>query len=250
MSTAIASAGVMLPTSASTPVPAVLQPPSGVSGGGPGAMQAILEQLHGALGAVLGALQGMQAVSGGGAAAAGCGCSQAKAATGALGAPSAAAGPGAPAAPQAPRTQQAGSDWKAAGGTRLQSPLPGAKLTSHYGEVSSIRNHRPHSGTDFAKPQGTPILSAAPGRVAKVGFEEGGLGHFIEVDHGNGWATRYGHMVEKPPLEEGAVVAAGAPIGRVGSSGNSTGPHLHFMVLHDGKHVNPEPYLNGERTIG
>lgn len=263
MCTMIAPAGAMPPsTPGESTVPAVLQPTGvgGVTGGGAAELQPLIEQLHGALGSVLGALEGAQAIGGGGgAAASGCGCSQASAGTGALGAPPAEqAAPAARDAPReaAPRRQEAArpreatGDWKAATGTKLTSPLPGGRLTSRYAEVSSIRNNRPHTGTDLAKPQGAPILAAAAGRVAKVGFQEGGLGHFIEIDHGNGWTTKYGHMVEGSHLQVGATVAAGVPIGKVGSTGNSTGPHLHFEVAKDGRHQNPEPFLDGQKTIG
>jgi murein DD-endopeptidase MepM/ murein hydrolase activator NlpD len=254
-----------MPPQGTTPVPGLLQPTGangGVSGGGPTAdLQAALEQLWSAIGALRGALEGAQSITGGGGGAgagSGCGsgnCCGGHAGAGALGAPIPMGASGAPRTSGGDDDDRAGraegaSEFRAApAGTRLVHPLKGAKLTSHYGEVSSIRNHRPHSGTDFALPSGAPIAAAAPGRVSKVGFESGGLGHFVELDHGNGWTTRYGHMLEKPPVAQGAVVGAGDAIGKVGSTGNSTGPHLHFMVLRNGKHENPMPFLEGARTF-
>ncbi len=249
-----------------TPIPAILQPTSvgGVSGGGPTGspdLTSALQAVHGALGSLNGALQAIQGggalgappVTGGGAT--GCGCQQVTQGAGALGAPEApkveeskpdkpaeAPKPPAPAAP-------ASGPGQAPAGFKIKHPLPGAKLTSNYGEVSSIRGGRPHTGMDLAKPSGTPILSAAPGKVLETGFQSGGLGNYIYVDHGNGWVTRYGHMVSGSPFKKGDVVDAGQEIGKVGSTGNSTGPHLHFMVVKDGKVVNPAPFVNGEKTF-
>lgn len=122
-------------------------------------------------------------------------------------------------------------------------------MSSPYGDNSAFRGGRGHSGTDFAKAEGSPIVAAAAGTIAKVGFEADGLGHYVEIDHGNGWATRYGHMVDVPPVKQGDAVQAGGHIGDVGSTGNSTGPHVHFMVLKDGKHEDPQPFLDGAKTF-
>ena len=259
-----------LSTDGVTPIPSILQPSTdvgGVSGGGPTGtpeLQAALEAVHGAIGSLSGALQAIQGggavgtppVTGGGAG--GCGCGQVAQGPAQLGANGGveAAKPDAPKdepKPDAPKpaapAPPANGPGQAPAGFKIKNPLPGAKLTSHYGEVASIRGGRPHTGTDLAKPSGTPILSAAPGKVLEVGFQDGGLGNYIYVDHGNGNVTRYGHMVGKSPLKKGDTVDAGTEIGKVGSTGNSTGPHLHFMVVQNGKTVNPEPFLNGEKTF-
>lgn len=98
-----------------------------------------------------------------------------------------------------------------------------------------------HAGLDFRGPIGTPIFAAAKGRVSFVGVKQG-YGNCIEIDHGNGLMTRYAHMsrfVARP----GQMVEAGASIGAIGSTGRSTGPHLHFEVrIHD-RPVNPRPFL-------
>ncbi len=256
-----------------TPIPGIPQPSTdvgGVSGGGPTGtpdLQAALEALHGAIGSLNGALQAMQGanaagtppVTGGGAG--GCGCGQVTQGPAQLGGadggidaekPSEAKRDEAHAHAHKPapdNVQGASGPGLAPPGFKLKHPLPGGRLTSHFAEVSSIRNNRPHSGVDYAKPSGTPILSAAPGKILDVGFQSGGLGNYVYVDHGNGWVTRYGHMVEKSPLKKGDVVDAGMQIGKVGSTGNSTGPHLHFMVVKNGTVVNPEPFVNGEKSF-
>src|SRR5690606_6807240 len=128
-----------------------------------------------------------------------CGQAQAVAGAGALGAPMAGADspPDAPA--PAPAPAAAVKPDAAPAGYKIKHPLPGAKLTSSFGEVSSIRNNRPHGGTDRAKPTGTPVLAAAPGRVVSVDFgvkgDTGGSGggNMVTIDHGNGWFTRYAH---------------------------------------------------------
>src|SRR5690606_11033687 len=109
----------------------------------------------------------------------------------------------------------------------------------------SVLQH--HWGTDMAAPSGTPIRSFAGGVVTQAGWLGQG-GNVVIVHHGNGMATRYHHM-SKIDAQVGQVVAPGQQIGRIGSTGYSTGPHLHFMVLRNGKDINPEPYLFGKQSI-
>ncbi len=98
-----------------------------------------------------------------------------------------------------------------------------------------------HAGLDFRGPVGAPIYAAAKGRVSFVGVKQG-YGNCIEIDHGNGLLTRYAHM-SAFRARPGQVVTAGAVIGAIGSTGRSTGPHLHFEVrIHD-RPVNPRPFL-------
>jgi murein DD-endopeptidase MepM/ murein hydrolase activator NlpD len=98
-----------------------------------------------------------------------------------------------------------------------------------------------HAGLDFRGPIGAPIFAAAKGRVSFVGVKQG-YGNCVEVDHGNGLMTRYAHM-SAFRAQVGQAVAAGQVIGQIGSSGRSTGPHLHFEVrIHD-RPVNPRPFL-------
>lgn len=98
-----------------------------------------------------------------------------------------------------------------------------------------------HSGVDIAPRSGTPIRVADGGYVTFTGYQ-GGYGNFIIVDHGNGLVTRYAHC-SSINVSQGQTVSAGTVIGAVGSTGRSTGPHLHFEVLSGGSFVNPLSYL-------
>jgi len=98
-----------------------------------------------------------------------------------------------------------------------------------------------HSGLDFRAPYSSPILSAADGAVSFVG-NKAGYGRVVEVDHGSGMVTRYAHM-SRFDVKSGMRVTAGQIIGRIGNSGRSTGPHLHFEVRINGRAVNPRPFL-------
>lgn len=104
-----------------------------------------------------------------------------------------------------------------------------------------------HNGLDFRGPIGTPILSAAPGRVSAVGWQ-GGYGQTIEVDHGQGIVTRYAHL-SGFEAKVGDIVAAGDKIGRMGSTGRSTGSHLHFEVRINGAAVNPRRFLEINQDV-
>ena len=97
-----------------------------------------------------------------------------------------------------------------------------------------------HDGVDIAKPYGTPVYPARSGRVTQAGWHEG-YGQLIEVRHPNGEVTRYGHL-SKITIKVGDIVVRGKTmIGRVGSTGISTGPHLHFEVRDkNGKAKNPQ----------
>ncbi|MGO4869003.1 MAG: peptidoglycan DD-metalloendopeptidase family protein [Roseiarcus sp.] len=98
-----------------------------------------------------------------------------------------------------------------------------------------------HPGVDLVQEYGSEIHATAAGRVVHAG-PMGGYGNMVEIDHGNGLATRYGHMSEIL-VEEGQEVKAGAVLGRLGSTGRSTGPHLHYEVRVDGEPVDPERFL-------
>jgi len=99
-----------------------------------------------------------------------------------------------------------------------------------------------HEGVDFMAEPGTPIKAAAGGIVVYSDIHSG-YGNMIEVDHGNGLVSRYAHA-SKRLVKEGDVVLRGQKIGEVGSTGRSTGPHLHFEVLLNGTPQNPTRYLN------
>ncbi len=96
---------------------------------------------------------------------------------------------------------------------------------------------RMHNGLDIAAPEGTPVRAAADGRVTFAGWKEG-YGYFVEIDHGDGLVTRYGHNRENS-VEVGQRVARGQIIAKVGSTGLSTGPHVHFEVVRNGRPTDP-----------
>ena len=106
-----------------------------------------------------------------------------------------------------------------------------------------------HTGIDFRGDTGDPIRATASGTVTIAGWS-GGYGKMVEIDHGNGLVTRYGHLSETD-VDVGDTVRAGAVVGRLGSTGRSTGPHLHYEVRVKGEAVDPQKYLDaGERWFG
>ncbi|MGQ0520740.1 MAG: peptidoglycan DD-metalloendopeptidase family protein [Actinomycetota bacterium] len=125
----------------------------------------------------------------------------------------------------------------------LSSPLPGSPVTSMFGSRLHpiFATVRMHDGVDFAAVQGTPIRAAAGGTVVSAAVR-GGYGNATIVNHGNGLATLYAHQSEMFVIA-GSSVKAGQVIGAVGSTGFSTGPHLHFEVRVQGVPVDPLPYL-------
>ncbi|MBK6412116.1 M23 family metallopeptidase [Sphingopyxis sp.] len=104
-----------------------------------------------------------------------------------------------------------------------------------------------HAGLDFRGPIGTPILAAAPGRISFVG-QKSGYGNVVEVDHGQGILTRYAHL-SGFTSKVGAQVAAGQQIAKMGSTGRSTGSHLHFEVRLNGVAVNPRRFLEAKADV-
>ena len=99
-----------------------------------------------------------------------------------------------------------------------------------------------HPGIDLAGAYGTPIYATADGTVLRAGWNNGGYGNMVELDHGRGIVTRYGHM-SAVLVHAGDHVTRGQQIGRMGSTGRSTGNHLHYEVRIDGKPVNPIPFM-------
>lgn len=100
-----------------------------------------------------------------------------------------------------------------------------------------------HDGLDIAAPSYTPIHAAAAGTVVAAGWCDCGLGYYVEIDHGNGVHTLYGHMAEQPYVSVGQQVSQGETIGPVGATGLATGPHVHFMVKINGVAQDPQQYL-------
>ena len=130
----------------------------------------------------------------------------------------------------------------------LRRPVRHAHVTSGFGtrvDPFTGRGAR-HEGIDFEARFGTPVRATAPGRVVVAGFR-GGYGRMVEIDHGNGVHTRYGHL-SALLVHRGQRVAAGQAVGREGSSGRSTGPHVHYEVRVDDVAIDPAPLLRvGER---
>lgn len=103
-----------------------------------------------------------------------------------------------------------------------------------------------HPGVDFSAPSGTPILAAANGTIIAAG-KDAAYGKYVKIEHADGFTTKYGHA-RKLHVKEGQIVARGQMIAEVGSTGRSTGPHLHYEVLLDGRHINPINLLKKPRT--
>lgn len=102
-----------------------------------------------------------------------------------------------------------------------------------------------HAGVDFAGAEGSPVVAVAGGVVTHAG-KRWGYGRLVEITHGDGYVTRYGHSSEIL-VEEGQIVRRGDQIAKMGSSGRSTGPHVHLEVLKDGKAINPWKFVQAER---
>ncbi|MBQ3111486.1 MAG: M23 family metallopeptidase [Firmicutes bacterium] len=118
-------------------------------------------------------------------------------------------------------------------------PISGT-ITSRYG----VRSRGWHTGLDVATKYGTDILACESGTVTFSGNTRGGYGYMVKIDHGDGLETYYAHMTSKLEVEEGDYVERGQVIGHEGSTGNSTGPHLHLEVRIDGVAVDPLLYLD------
>jgi murein DD-endopeptidase MepM/ murein hydrolase activator NlpD len=126
----------------------------------------------------------------------------------------------------------------------VRKPVLGdAEITSSFGMRIDpfLKQLALHTGLDFRADPGDPVRAAAAGKVTQAGYN-GGYGLMVEIDHGNGLVTRYAHL-SAVLIGEGATVAAGAIVGRVGTTGRSTGPHLHYEVRLNGEAVDPGRYL-------
>jgi murein DD-endopeptidase MepM/ murein hydrolase activator NlpD len=122
-------------------------------------------------------------------------------------------------------------------------PLRAYSISSGFG----MRYHpllggqRFHSGLDFPAPTGTAVLATAPGAVSFAGWY-GGYGLCVAVDHGNGYMTLFAHL-SALSINQGVVVSPGTALGQVGSTGQSTGPHLHYEVRYNGRPIDPRGFL-------
>jgi len=133
------------------------------------------------------------------------------------------------------------SKGKSATKALMKTPINGARLSSGYG----MRKHpilgynKKHQGVDFAAPKGTPIMAAGTGHIEFVG-NNGGAGKYIRIKHMNGYKTAYAHLSKYASgINKNVKVKQGQTIGYVGTTGLSTGPHLHYEVWFNGKRINP-----------
>jgi murein DD-endopeptidase MepM/ murein hydrolase activator NlpD len=124
----------------------------------------------------------------------------------------------------------------------MLTPVKSGRFTSGFG----FRRHpllgikKMHTGVDWAAPIGTPIMAAGNGTVELAG-RHGGNGNYIRIRHGNGYKTAYSHMSRfTPGIKKGVKIRQGEIIGYVGSTGLSTGPHLHYEVLINNRFTNPQ----------
>ncbi|OTG69494.1 peptidase M23 [Acinetobacter sp. ANC 4470] len=121
-------------------------------------------------------------------------------------------------------------------------PLPDMKrVSSNYGGRTMGGRAENHSGLDLSAPSGTAIYATGPGVVTKSGWGTG-YGQYVEINHGNGYLTRYAHA-SRLISRVGDKVQAGEHIANVGCTGRCTGPHLHYEVVKDGQRKNPSTYL-------
>jgi len=126
-------------------------------------------------------------------------------------------------------------------------PTQGGWISSFFGMRTDPFNGRRefHEGMDFAGKAGSNVMAVAAGVVTWAG-ERYGYGNLVEINHGNGYVTRYGHNKEIL-VKVGDTVKKGKLLARMGSTGRSTGPHVHFEVLRHGKPVNPAKYIQASR---
>ena len=135
-------------------------------------------------------------------------------------------------------------------GSRLAWPVPGnERISSHFGNRASPGGigSTNHKGIDIPAPTGKPIISVKTGIVESAG-RMGGYGNCVVVDHENGFKSLYGHM-SAITCNAGDRVKPGDVIGKVGSTGWSTGPHLHFSLIKNGTYIDPEPFFTGKENV-
>jgi len=132
---------------------------------------------------------------------------------------------------------------------RREAAIPSGIPLASYDRLTSTFGYRRnpfgrgfefHNGLDLAAPPGTPVYAAAPGTVVSAGWN-GVFGQAVEIDHGYGYRTLYGHL-SRIEVRVGDQLEKGDLVGRVGSTGRSSGPHLHYTVFRNGLAVDPNPY--------
>ena len=128
-------------------------------------------------------------------------------------------------------------------------PLGVNRITSRFSHQRFhpvLKKQRPHLGTDYGAPTGTLVWTTARGQVAYAGWK-GGYGKLVEIVHPNGYRTRYAHL-SKILVRKGQLVQQKEIVGKVGATGLATGPHLHYEIIKDGHHINPE-HINAGRVV-
>jgi murein DD-endopeptidase MepM/ murein hydrolase activator NlpD len=130
---------------------------------------------------------------------------------------------------------------QSARGLLMKTPVDGARISSGFGSRFHpvLGYTRMHKGVDFAVPTGTPVMAAGSGTISFMG-RANGYGNFVKINHGNGYTTDYGHLSRfAPGMRRGARVRQGQVFAYSGMTGVATGPHLHYEILVNNKHVNP-----------
>ena len=131
------------------------------------------------------------------------------------------------------------------GSLRFIFPIAVADITSSYGmriDPLDRSRRRMHRGTDFRGASGTPVYATEAGQALMAGYCDGGTGNCVVLEHANGWRSQYFHL-STVHIRAGSRVARGDHIGDVGSTGRSTGPHLHFQLSRNGADVDPMEHL-------
>lgn len=133
-------------------------------------------------------------------------------------------------------------DYKAAAGKELlHTPARDFKISARFGDAGYRWSSGYHTGLDFVGALGSPIYAAASGKVVSA-KPEGAYGNMVKIKHADGTRTLYAHLTSYS-VQKGDTVERGQRIGSLGSTGNSSGPHLHFEVIRDGKPTDPELFL-------
>lgn len=123
----------------------------------------------------------------------------------------------------------------AAADAAWHTPVGDYRISSYYGEM---RSDGPHNAIDLAGPEGQDVVAGRTGTVTSAGWQSG-YGFTVEIDHGDGHTSLYAHLMSEPYVAVGQRVAGGQPIGALGNTGYSTGPHLHLEVERHGVLINP-----------
>lgn len=143
--------------------------------------------------------------------------------------------PAIPAAPTAEEVAAAAAAEQAARDAAWHTPVGSYLVSSYYAEQ---RGDGPHLAVDLAGAEGQDVLAARSGTVTSAGWQDG-YGFTVEIDHGDGHTTLYGHLMTDPYVAVGQHVSGGQPIGALGTTGYSTGPHLHLELEFHGASVDP-----------